>query len=123
MASYYTITPTEMPSLWQPEAVVNTKIQSDSKITSNWKYRQYMQKNANHIIKYNAMESIYSSGNNPYSVINNEPTSKNPYLFANLHDTTDSAYNSDLKRNFVSKQQLQARMSAPIITPEYLKKT
>jgi hypothetical protein len=115
MNTYYTITSTEMPAFWQPEAVLNTKIQTESNIKSNWKYRQYMQKNANHIIKYNAMESIYASGNNPYSVLNAEPMLKTPYLFTNLHDTTDSVYNSDLKQSFISKQQLQARMISPTV--------
>ena len=74
MNSYYTITPTQMSTSWQPEAAMNTKIQADSNITSNWKYRQYMQNNASHIMKYNSLESIYSSGNNPYTVVNNQPS-------------------------------------------------
>ena len=103
---------------WQPQAYVNNKIILDSQITSNWKYRQYIQQNANQIMKYNSMESIYSSGNNPYSVTNNKPESKTPYMFTSLHDNSlpnynFDYYNSDLKQNFVSNQQLQARMVAP----------
>jgi hypothetical protein len=115
MNPYYTITPTQMPTFWQPEATMNSKIQSDSNITSNWKYRQYMQNNANHIMKYNSLESIYTSGNNPYTVVNNQPRPSAPYLYKSLHDTTGANNNSNLKQSFVNKQQLQARMLAPTI--------
>jgi len=115
MNPYYTITPTQMPTLLQPEAAMNSKIQANSNITSNWKYRQYMQNNANHIMKYNSLESIYSSGNNPYTIVNNQPMPSSPYLYKSLHDTTGSNTNSNLKQSFVSKQQLQARMVAPTI--------
>jgi hypothetical protein len=115
MNPYYTITPTQMPTSWQPEAAMNTKIHADSNITSNWKYRQYMQNNARHIMKYNSLESIYSSGNNPYTVVNNQPRPSAPFLYKNLHDTTGSNNNSNLKKSFVNKQQVQARMVAPTI--------
>ena len=55
-------------SSWQPEAETNNKILVDSGINSNWKYRQYIQKNANQIMKYNTMGTIYTSGNNPYTM-------------------------------------------------------
>ena len=51
--TYYTITPVNpQESGWQPDATINNKIHVDSGITSNWKYRQYIQNNANHIMKY-----------------------------------------------------------------------
>ena len=120
MKPYYTLPSQHINESWQPEAELNNKIHTQSKITSNWKYRQYMQNNASHIMKYNSMESIYSSGNNPYSVTNTKPESKTPYMFTSLHDNSlpnynFDYYNSDLKQNFVSNQQLQARMVAPIM--------
>jgi hypothetical protein len=120
MKPYYTLPSQHINESWQPEAVLNNKIHTQSNINSNWKYRQYMQNNASHIMKYNSMESIYSSGNNPYSVTNNKPESKTPYMFTSLHDNSlpnynFDYYNSDLKQNFVSNQQLQARMVAPIM--------
>jgi hypothetical protein len=120
--TYYTIVPQQsfQPGYysWQPEAVVNNKIRSDSNITSNWKYRQYIQQNANQIMKYNTMESIYASGNNPYTISGVEQTNKNPYLYTSTHDTNHPNYgfiNSDLKQNFITKQQIQAKMIAPSI--------
>jgi hypothetical protein len=119
----YTIEPQERVqgpnySYWQPEAYTNNNILADSGITSNWKYRQYIQKNANQIMKYNSMESIYSSGNNPYAISNTEPTNKTPYLYSSIHDTNNPPYgfrNSDLKQDYVTKQQMNAKMIAPSI--------
>lgn len=117
--TYYTITPTNpLESSWQPGAIVNNNIQSEAGITSNWKYRQYIQNNANHIMKYNTMEYIYASGNNPYAVTNKVPSSNVPLLLSSLYDQRQPSYgfsDSDLKQNFVSKQQINGRMIAPSI--------
>ena len=124
--NYYTMEPQQNfqgtnYSSWQPEALTNNKILADAGISSNWHYRQYIQKNANQIMKYNTMESINASGNNPYTVLNKTPTNKSPYLYSSIHDTNNPAYgfrNSDLKQDFMTKQQMQARMIAPSI-PTY----
>jgi hypothetical protein len=117
--TYYTITPTNpLDASWQPGAIVNNNIQSEAGITSNWKYRQYIQNNANHIMKYNTMEYIYASGNNPYVITNKVPSENVPLLFTSLYDQSKPSYgfsNSDLKQNFVSKQQINGRMIAPSI--------
>jgi hypothetical protein len=119
--TYYTIEPLQNSSynLWQPDASTNTKIQTDNGITSNWKYRQYIQKNANQIMKYNTMQTINDSGNNPYSVLNTDPTNNNPYLYSSTHDTNNPVYgfrNSDLKQDYMKKQQMKAKMIAPSIS-------
>jgi hypothetical protein len=122
--TYYTIEPQQHfqgnnYSLWQPEAVTNKKIQTDAGLSSNWKYRQYMQQNANQIMKYNTMESINASGNNPYSILNTAQINTSPYLYKNTHDTNNPIYgfrNSDLKQDFMRKEQLQSRMVAPSIS-------
>jgi len=117
--TYYTIEPLKPDyTSWQPQAVVNNKIRSESNITSNWSYRQYIQKNANQIMKYNTMEAIYASGNNPYTISGVEPTNTSPYLYTSTHDTNHPEYgfrNSDLKQSFMTKQQMQAKMIAPSI--------
>lgn len=123
MNNYYTIEPQqyfqgENYSSWQPQAYTNNKIHSESNITSNWAYRQYIQKNANKIMKHNTMESINASGNNPYTILNTEPTNKYPHLYNSTHDTNNPSVgfrNSDLKQDFITKQQRQARMIAPTI--------
>jgi hypothetical protein len=125
--NYYTIEPTpELQgaaySLWQPEGSINRKIQVDSGISSNWKYRQYMQKNANEIMKFNTMQSINTSGNNPYTVLNTKPVENTPYLYSSIHDTSNPAYgfrNSDLKQDYITKTQMKSRMIAPSIPTNF----
>ena len=129
--TYYTITPVNpLAASWQPDATINNKIHVDSGITTNWKYRQYIQNNANHIMKYNTMEYIYSSGNNPYINWNaNANADANgssdfvkgvPHKFSSLYDPRLPNYasfnNSDLKQDFIKKQQMSARMIAPSIS-------
>ena len=117
--TYYTVIPVNpQESGWQPDATINNKIHVESGITSNWKYRQYIQNNANHIMKYNTMEYIYSSGNNPYAITDNVSNST-PYKFSSLYDPSspnNGANNSDLKQDFLRKQQMNARMIAPSIS-------
>jgi hypothetical protein len=122
--NYYTIEPQQYfqgsdYNLWQPQAVNNQKIQMDSGITSNWKYRQYMQKNANEIMKYNTMQTINDSGNNPYAILNTTATNTSPYLYASVHDNNNPKYgfrNSDLKQDYMKKEQMKSRMVAPYIS-------
>ena len=117
--TYYTVIPVNpQESGWQPDATINNKIHVESGITSNWKYRQYIQNNANHIMKYNTMEYIYSSGNNPYAITDNV-SNTTPYKFSSLYDPSspnNGANNSDLKQDFLRKQQMNARMIAPSIS-------
>lgn len=88
-------------------------------MSSNWKYRQYMQTNATQIMKYNAHDSMNASGNNPYmSLNNNNPNANVPHLFTSLHDTRMPNYgvnNSDLKQSFMKKQQFNAVLLSPSI--------
>ena len=52
--NYYTLKPiSNNYSSWQPEAVINKRIQTQENIKSNWGYRQYMQQNGIKIMKYN----------------------------------------------------------------------
>jgi len=72
-------------------------------------------------MKFNTMQSINASGNNPYTILNTKPTENTPHLYSSLHDTNNPSYGfreSDLRQDFLSKQQLKARMIAPSI-PTY----
>jgi hypothetical protein len=116
--NHYTIQPSEtfQNSSWQPDGLINHKIIVDTGIQSNWKYRQYMQKNANEIMKFNSMQSIHDSGNNPHILVNTTPTGNTPHLYHSIHDTNHPSYgfrNSDLKQNYMDKMQMKARMVAP----------
>jgi len=128
MNNYYTVEPTQQIQgasygLWQPQGLINNKIQVDTGINSNWNYRQYMQKNAKDIMKFNTMQSINDSGNNPYTILNTRPTENTPHLYRSLHDTSNPPYgfrDSDLRQEFLSKQQLKARMISPSIPTNFI---
>ena len=106
---------TTMSPAWQPQALLNNNMLQDSNITSNWKYRQYIQKNGSQIMKYNSMESINASGNNPYyGADTNQSTSNIPHLYTSLQSET-KGYNSDLKQDFLKSQRIKARMVSPAI--------
>ena len=111
-------------SLWQPDGSgsTNKKILVNSGINSNWKYRHYMQKNANQIMKYNTMQTINDSGNNPYSVLNTNTTNNNPHLYKSTHDNNNPVYgfrNSDLKQDYMKKEQMKAKMVSPSIPTKF----
>lgn len=101
---------------WQPQALVNNQIRHDEGIKSNWQYRQYMTKNASQIMKYNTQEAIYESGNNPYTLVNNETVQSSPYLYNNIQQSQGPALSygqSDLKKSYLEKERIQARLIAP----------
>ena len=121
--TYYTMDPVQSQAngLWQSD-LTNKKMLTDNGITSNWKYRQYMQKNANQIMKFNTMQTINDSGNNPYSVLNTNPTNSSPYLYRSTHDSFNPEYgfrNSDLKQAYTTKIQMKSKMISPSIPTNF----
>lgn len=114
--SYYTI-PTKN-IVYQAESVVNTNIQKNSDIGSNWKYRQYMQKNANAIMRHNTYEAIYTSGNNPYTLLNQVEAEQTPFLYKSTHDNRSARVshpNTDLRNAYLVNEQFKSRMISPSI--------
>ena len=105
---------------WQPEAVVNERIQQKENITTNWQYRQYMTTNGNQIMSYNTLEACYDLGLNPQiPSASVHPSNSVPLLYKSTHDTTVPSFgysNSDLKNPYLSREQLNSRMIAPSIS-------
>jgi hypothetical protein len=105
---------------WQPDAVINQRIQKQEGIHTNWQYRQYLQKNGLHIMEYNSMESCYDLGLDPHVQTGKTPSDNVPYKFKSTFDTNTPGYgycNSDLKNPYLSREQLNARMISPSINP------
>jgi len=101
---------------WQPEAVINQRIQQQEGIKSNWQYRQYMTHNGIQIMEYNTKEACYDLGLNPHTQTTATPSSNVPYLYKSTFDSSVPGYgycNSDLKNPYMSREQLNARMVAP----------
>jgi hypothetical protein len=105
-------------SSWQPESVVNTRIQQQENITTSWNYRQYLTNNALQIMKYNNQEACVDLGLNPHTQTNKTPSSNVPHMFKSVMDTNAPGYGyptSDLKSPYLSREQLQAKMNSPSI--------
>jgi len=106
-------------SSYQPEAVVNKRIQEVNNINSNWKYRQFLTQNADQIMQFNTTEACYTLGLNPHYATNATPSSNVPFLYKSTFDTSSPGFGyptSDLKNPYLSRQQLEARMISPSIT-------
>jgi len=106
-------------SSWQPEAIINHRIQEKEGIHSNWSYRQYLQKNGLQIMKYNSQEACYDLGLPPHVQTDTTPSSNVPYKFKSTFDTSTPGYgycNSDLKNPYLSREQLNARNISPSIS-------
>lgn len=106
-------------SSYQPEAVVNQRIQEVNNINTNWKYRQFLTQNAGQIMQFNTTEACYVLGLNPHVTTNDTPSKNVPFLYKSTFDTSSPGFgyqSSDLKNPYLSRQQLEARMISPSIT-------
>jgi len=99
---------------WQPGAQKNDEIRKEANITSNWQYRRYLINNADSIIKDNQLEACNQCGCCPYYE-NNVKLSNTPYLY-NSCLSRDQPYgyeDSDLKNIYLSRNELQCRLTTP----------
>ena len=110
---------------WQPDAVINQRIQKQEHIKSNWQYRQYLQNNGTQIMAYNNLEACYDLGLDPHVQTGKTPSNNVPYAFKSAFDTTTPGFgycNSDLKNPYLSREQLNSRMVSPSINPANFKR-
>jgi len=109
-------------SSWQPEAVINKRIQKENHITTNWNYRQYMTNNGLSIMRTNNSEACdnlglpvhFHSDKTPSSNVSNIP-----YLYKSTYDMNQPGFgysSSNLKSPYLSREQLQSRMVSPAFT-------
>jgi antitoxin component HigA of HigAB toxin-antitoxin module len=96
------------------------KIKENANIKNNFQYRQYLQNNADTIIKNNQENACFECSTCNY--LNNTNTNVNtnvntPYIF-NYTISKDQPYgyeNSDLKNLYLSKQKLNSVLNTPRI--------
>lgn len=103
---------------WQPEAVINKRIQKQENIHSNWAYRQYLTQHGLEIMKYNTMEVCNEMGLEEHIETSKTPSTNVPLLYKSTFDSAKPGYgycNSDLKNPYLSREQLQSRMISPSI--------
>lgn len=109
---------------WQPDAVVNERIQVKEGIQTNWGYRQYLQQHGLQVMNYNSMEACYTLGLDPHVKTDRTPSDNVPYKFKGIFDTSRPGFgycNSDLKNPYLTAEQLNARLISPSIHPEHYK--
>jgi len=90
-----------------PDEIINDSIKKNANITSNWDYRQYLQNNASHIIRQNSNTAVAAVG-----LIEN-PSNFVPVNFFGSRNEFEKP--SDLKTQYLSREQLNARLIAPSI--------
>ena len=102
-------------SNWLPSEVLNEEIKKQVNITSNWDYRIYLQQHATEIMKQNSNQAYNEGGLN---MMETQALQKTPFMYNSTFDSNKSKVgynNSDLKSVYLTSEQLNARMVAPII--------
>jgi|TARA_R110002020_G_scaffold448193_11_gene660889 hypothetical protein len=99
---------------------INNELQKSVGIKNNYDYRQYLINNGLDIISQNTESSQENSNVKLFADIAN--TSK--YLFKSMTDTKKpfGYEESDLKNLYLSRKQLNSKMTAPFVTQEELLK-
>jgi hypothetical protein len=111
---------------WQHDAVTNAKLIEENKIRSNWEYRKYLTKNAAEVMEQNFRESSNDLGyTNRFATAPNIQSNQvsamsSPHMYASIHDNqpTLGHVTSDLKTNYLSREDLQSRTFSPVITQD-----
>jgi len=103
---------------WQPGSEINQTIRKENNITSNWEYRKYIVNNADQIMKLNQQEACNDCGS--CGIPPAQKTSNSPFIYQSTVDnSTPFGYeHSDLKNVYLTSQQLQSRMNAPILNQD-----
>ena len=109
-------------SSWQPEAVINRNLLTDTGITNNWQYRRYLTQNADKIIKYNCAEACNDTG---YFVQYINPSIDQTFgtpTFYQSYQVPSIDQISDLKQTYMTREQLAANTVSPVVTQDELMK-
>lgn len=111
---------------FQPGCKVNHDIREKHGIKSNSEYRKYLTNHAEQVIQFNQEQSLQMTGTinvKPFfnqlseSLFGNSSLTKSntPHIYSSCQ-SNEKPYgyeDSDLKQQFLSKQQLESRMIAP----------
>ena len=104
---------------WNPACELNNKLIRKSGIQTNYQYRQYMIKNGLKVQQNNLNAAYEQCGGRKF-----EPDFKSfhttKYLFKSYQDKTRpyGYETSDLKDIYLSRQELQSRMIAPLLSQQ-----
>ena len=107
-------------SNYDPSCKSNTNLRNSLGIKNNYDYRQWLIKHGNEIAEKNRMSACNECSECIKSAAQAPKTQK--YLFSSCADNSRpyGYENSDLKNMYLSKQALNSRLNAPILTQEQL---
>jgi len=111
---------------YQPEAVTNNHLIESNDIKSNWEYRKYLTDNAVSIMNHDFKEASNDNGyirryaDSPMMSQQNYINHRSPHLYDSVDDSSMPIghSSSDLKDNYLSREQLDSKRHAPSITQE-----
>ena len=104
---------------WVPANEVSENIRTKANIQNNNEYRQYLVNNSDSIIRNNQVtacdQCCYCSASNV-----GPPVTNNKYLYKSSSDSSApfGYESSDLKNLYLSRNELQSKMIAPIVNQE-----
>jgi hypothetical protein len=116
---------------WQPESDVNNSILKQNNIRSNWEYRQYLTNNAPTIMRQNFIDSandvgyyernVSETGEPNYQPVLSTSMSR-PFMYSSLFENPVHLgnENTDLKMDYLSREQLNAQQFSPVVTQDEL---
>ena len=109
-----------MCTQFDPSCHVNNKLKQKMNFSNNYDYRQWLIKNGNRVADLNKRSACNECSECVETAANAPTTVK--YLFKSCQDNSKpfGYEGSDLKNLYLSKQALNARLKAPIITQEQL---
>ena len=92
---------------WQPNSEINNRLLQENNIQSNWQYRKFMTQNGNEI-----REQMFQNALNDNGYVPTPSISKTDFLA--------STGLSDLKDQYLTKEQLHSKMTIPSLTQAQL---
>lgn len=102
-------------SSWNAESSINDKIRKENGIVTNWDYRRYLTKNAATVMENNYNETANDTGS--MFIEQTRQTPNSPFLYGSINEKAIpyGFEESDLKDNYLSREQLYSRKCAPTL--------
>ena len=98
---------------WQPGNSENIKLLENNNINTNWKYRSYMVKNSDEIIKINQTNACNAIGLQNINTNKNNSKNNSPFLYKSFDDdSTPRGYEtSNAKIKYISDVTKEKQMA------------
>jgi len=103
---------------WNPACKQNNILMNKQKIQSNFEYRRFLINNGKSLMKSNTKQSFDNCGVAQYGSPLYVDTNNGKYLYKSVRDGTQpyGYETSDLKNLYLTREQLQSKMNAPIMS-------